>query len=139
MSCYILHMSSFWSPDKQIQVMKFISLTMKAPCDQVVYLQHFTKIKNKLFIGTLFWNSVSSPVSTHFFVMLCIDKYVNNIDQWRRLESLKRTNYTAYLFWSIILRAFIKERWNVKTDSRSSYSYCNVLSCLCYYCHSRTT
>lgn len=138
MSCYILHMSSFWSPDKQIQVMKFISLTMKAMWPSCLPAAFY---KNKK--QTFHWHFVLKLrefSSKHtFFVMLCIDKYVNNIDQWRRLESLKGTNYTAYLFWSIILRAFIKERWNVKTDSRSSYSYCNVLSCLCYYCHSRTT
>lgn len=138
MSCYILHVKFLTSRQansgNEIHIPNYESYVTKLFTCSILH-----KIKTKFFIGTLFWNSVSSPLSTQFSVMVCIDKYTNNIDQWRRLESLKGTNYTAYLFWSIILRAFIKERWNVKTDSRSSYSYCSVLSCLCYYCHSRTT
>lgn len=136
MSCYIQHMSHFWSPDNQMQVMKFTSLSYLTKLSTCSILH---KIKNKLF----YWHFVLKLhefSSKHIFlVMLCIHKYVNNTDQWRRLESLKGTNYTAYLFWSKILRAFIKERWNIKTDNRSSYSYCSVLSCLHFYCHSRTT
>lgn len=139
MSCYILHMSSFWSPDKQIEVMKFASLTVRAIWPYMFTCSIFHKIKHKVF----HWHFVLKLCefsSKHIsVVMLCIHKYVNNIDQWRSLESLKGTNFTAYLFWSIILSAFMEERWNVKSDSRSSYSYGNVLSCLCFYCHSRTT
>lgn len=122
MSCCIRHMSRFWSPDEQnsgneIHIPYSASYMTKMFTCSILY-----KIETKLFMGTLFWNSEFSSKHT-FFVMLRIHKYVNNTDQWSRLESLKGTNYTAYLLWSIILRPFIKERWNVRTDSRSSYSH----------------